>query len=135
MFLTQASAIAYEELCKFDVLGLKEKLNGDQETVYEEFKEQLTKSAEGWNETSQPWKENHPPLPKNRTGSLKRLENLVHRLERRGQLKRYNDIIHDQLKRGNVERTDEAGSVGKELYIPHKAVVRENAETTKVRSV
>ena len=52
MFLTQTSAIDYEELCKLDFLGLKDKPSGDRETVYEEFKEQLTRSAEGWYETS-----------------------------------------------------------------------------------
>ena len=61
MFLTQTSAIDYEELCKLDVLGLKDNLSGDQETVYEEFKEQLTDNSEGWYETSLPWKGNHPP--------------------------------------------------------------------------
>ena len=132
MFLTQTSAIDYQELCKLDVLGLEDKPSGDQETVYEEFKQQLTRSSEGWYETSLPWKGNHPPLPNNRTGSLKHLENLVRRLERRRQLERYNGIIQDQLNQGIVERTDEAGGDGKEFYIPHKVVLRENAETTKM---
>ena len=61
MLLTQTSAIDYEELCKLDVLGLKDNPSGDQETVYEEFKEQLTRSSEGWYETNLPWKGNHPP--------------------------------------------------------------------------
>ena len=135
MFLTQTSAINYQELCKLDVLGLKDKPSGDQETVCEEFKEQLTRSSEAWYETSLPWKGNHPPLPNNRTGSLKRLETLVCRLERRGQLERYDGIIQDKLNQGIVERADEAGGDGKKFYIPHKAVVRENAETTKMRIV
>ena len=97
MFLMQTSGIDYQELCKLDVLGLKDKPNGDQETVYEEFKERLTRSSKGWYETSLPWKGNHPPLPNNRTGSLKRLGNLVRRLETRGQLERYNDFFQDQL--------------------------------------
>ena len=67
MFLTQTSAIDYEELCKLDVLGLKEKPSGDQETLYEEFKEQLSRSAKGWYETRLPWKGNHPPLTNNRS--------------------------------------------------------------------
>ena len=74
MFLTLTPAIDYEELCKLDVLRLKENLSGDQETVYEEFKEQLTENSEGWYETSLPWKGNHPPLLNNHTGSLKRLK-------------------------------------------------------------
>ena len=48
MFSTQTSAIDYEELCKLDILGLKDNPSGVQETVYEESKEQLTKSPEGW---------------------------------------------------------------------------------------
>ena len=48
MFSTQTSAIDYEELCKLDILGLKDNPSGAQETVYEESKEQLTKSPEGW---------------------------------------------------------------------------------------
>ena len=67
MFLTQTSAIDYEELCKLDVLGLKDNPSGDQEIVYKEFKEQLTRSSEGWYELSLPWKGNHPPLPNNHT--------------------------------------------------------------------
>ena len=67
MFLTQTSAIDYEELSKLDVLGLKDNPSGDQEIVYKEFKEQLTRSSEGWYETSLPWKGNHPPLPNNHT--------------------------------------------------------------------
>ena len=78
---------------------------------------------------------NHPPLPNNRTGSLKCLENLVCRLERRGQLERYNDFFQDQLNQGIIELTDEVGGDGKEFYIPHKVVVRENAETTEMRIV
>ena len=135
MLLTQTSAIDYEELCKLDVLGLKDNPSGDQETVYEEFKEQLTRSSEGWYETNLPWKGNHPPLPNNHTGSLKRLKNLVRKLEIQGELERYNDIIQTQLSQGIVEHADEVVKDGKEFYIPHKAVVRENAESTKIRIV
>ena len=34
-----------------------------QETVYEEFKEKLTRSSEGWYETSLPWKAWETILP------------------------------------------------------------------------
>ena len=135
MFLTQTSAIDYEELCKLDVLGLKDNLSGDQKTVYEEFKEQLTRSSEGWYETSLPWKGNHPPLPNNHPGSLKRLKNLVRKLEMQGRLERYNDIIQSQLSQGIVEHTDEVVKDGREFYISHKVVVCKNAESTEIRIV
>lgn len=131
MFLTQTAAADYEALYKLDILGLKDSAIGDQETVYDEFKEQLTRSPEGWYETSLPWKGNHPPLPNNKMGSLKRLNNL---LEKQNMLERYDSIIQDQLSQGIVERAGDEVE-GREFYIPHKAVVREAAETTKVRIV
>ena len=50
MFLTQTSSVEYEELCRMDVLGLADTSAGDQEAVYEEFKEQLSRSPDGWYE-------------------------------------------------------------------------------------
>jgi len=37
--------------------------------VFEEFKEQLERSLEGWYQTKLPLKENNKPLPTNETGS------------------------------------------------------------------
>ena len=48
MLLTQTAAADYEQLCKLDVLGIQDTAIGDQADVYEEFKEQLTRGAEGW---------------------------------------------------------------------------------------
>ena len=56
MVFTQTSSVNYKELCKLDVLGLADLLTGDQAVVYEEFKEELQRSDEGWNETLLPWK-------------------------------------------------------------------------------
>ena len=52
-----------------------------------------------------------------------------------GELVRYNGIIQTQLSQGIVERTDEVVKDGREFYNSHKAVVRENAESTKIRIV
>ena len=52
-----------------------------------------------------------------------------------GELERYNDIIQTQLSQGIVERADEVVKDGREFYISHKAVVRENAESTKIRII
>ena len=73
-------------------------------------------------------------MPDNKLGSLKRLATLLHRLKRNGKLEEYDAIIREQLEEGVVE---EAGmsAKGKEFYIPHKAVIRENAATTKMRIV
>ncbi len=73
MFLTQTSSVEYEELCRMDVLGLA----GDQEAVYEEFKEQLSRNPEGWYESGLPWKGYLFPSGTNEANSQRRLRTLV----------------------------------------------------------
>ena len=45
------STADYEKLCALDVLGLADSATGDKSAVYDEFKEQLVRSPEGWYET------------------------------------------------------------------------------------
>ena len=78
---------------------------------------------------------NHPLLPNNHIESLKHLKNLVRKLEMQGELERHNDIIQTQLSQGIVQRADEVVKDRREFYIPHKAVLHENAESTKIRIV
>ena len=106
MLSTQIHREDYEQLCRLDVLGLQDSATGDQQNVYREFKEQLTRNEEGWYETNLPWKGNHPPLPTNKTGSIKRLNNLVNKLEKQNITERYDEIIREQIKLGIIEKAD-----------------------------
>ena len=119
MMLTQTTHVDYEELCGLDVLWLKDSLDEDQSFVFEEFKEQLTRSPEAWYETSLPWKPNHPFLPNNKQGSLKRLASLHRKLQKDELSEKYDSIIQDQLASGIIEEAP-AVSSKKEFYIPHK---------------
>ena len=101
--------------------------------MHQEFLEQLKRSPEGWYETALPWKGAHPPLPNNKTGSLKHLASLVQRLKRNGKLEDYDAIIQQQLE-GVVEEAEGPAQVN-EFYIPHKAVIRESSEMTKMQIV
>jgi hypothetical protein len=134
MLLTQTSQVDYEQLSRLDVLGLADSSELDQKIVHTEFKEQLRRSPEGWYETGLPWCNNHPVLPSNKTGSLYRLNGLTKKLQRDGLTERYDNIIRDQVEAGIVEKAPDM-PVNKEFYIPHKCVVKENAETTKLRIV
>ncbi|CAB3982784.1 Hypothetical predicted protein [Paramuricea clavata] len=84
MFLTQTSHVDYEELCRLDVLGLKDSTEHDQDIVHAEFKDQLVKDA--------------------------------------------------QLQEGIVEEAHTTVT-DKEFYIPHKGMVKESSETTKLQVV
>ena len=78
------------------VLGLEDGPDVDQNLMYEDFKEQLVRSPKGWCETGVLWKGNHPPLPYNKQESLKRLDDLMRKLEKQpGMLQKYDDIIQD----------------------------------------
>ena len=134
MLLTQTSQLDYEHLCRLDVLGLEDSSEHNQKIVHSEFKEQLRRSPEGWYETGLPWRSNHPVLPSNKTGSLHRLNGLTKKLQRDGLTEQYDNIMFDQVEAGIVERAPDM-PVNKEFYIPHKCVIKEKSETTKLRIV
>ena len=49
-------------------------------------------------------------------------------------LEKYDKIIQEQLAEGIIEKVTDKPK-GKEFYIPHKPVIRESAESTKIRIV
>ena len=132
--LTQTSQLEYEELCRMDVLGLADTPPYDQRAAYSEFKEQLVRSGEGWYETGLPWKGDRSNLPNNANESLQRLHTLTRKLDQSGQREEYDSIISEQKEQGVVEIAERPAQ-GVEFYIPHKPVVRENAESPKMRIV
>ena len=54
LMLTRSTHQDYIDLCNLDVLGLQDRPEGDQTTVFEEFKEQLTRREDGKYETALP---------------------------------------------------------------------------------
>ena len=75
----------------------------------------------------------HPPLHNNKNGSLSRLGNLIKKLRNQSkEFEQYDQII--QLSDGIIEKAPKEVK-GTEFYIPHKPVVREEAESTKMRIV
>ena len=112
-------------------LGIKPK------TLYEEFQEQISFKDNRY-EVHLPWKMPHPPLPDNYELSLKRLSNLLKRLNQEPEvLKEYDSVIKEQLRKGIVEVVEkpDEGEVGKTHYLPHHAVVRREKATTRLRVV
>ena len=107
IMFSKTSVHDYENLCSLDVLGVKEKHVRRDEIVHNEFKKQLSQSPEGWHETNLFWKERHPPLDTNKSGSLGWLNSLLLNLKRNDQFNTYNDIISDQQENGIAEKVDE----------------------------
>ena len=110
----------YKNLYSLDVLGVKEEHVRRDEVVYDEFKNQLSQSLEGWYGTSLLWKEKQPPLDTNKSGSLGRLNSLLNNLKCNDQFSTYNDIIRDQQENEIVEKVHEKFQCqNNEYYLPH----------------
>ena len=118
------------KLWDYETLGIRE---GDE--VHEALKDAISFNGERY-QVRLPWKEGHGVLPSNYGNSLKRLKGQMQKLKRDPEiLTEYDSIIKEQTKSGIVERVTELENVGKVHYLPHHAVVRQNAKTTKVRVV
>ena len=137
LYLTRSTDEDYNRLCSLDVLGIQDSPSNNTNSVYEDFKQQLVRSDEGWYETGLLWKTGHPPLPTNEKGSLARLSSLLRKLRRNPDLYQdYDAVIKEYLDQGIVERvSDNVQPKEKIFYISHKAVVRDQAESTKLRVV
>ena len=133
---TKTALHGYENLCSLDCLGIEEKHEKSNKFVYGEFRKQLGRDSLGNYEANLIWKENHPPLRNNEVNSLGRLHSLIKNLIRSNKLGEYAKIIQEQIHESIIEKVSETKiSEGKEFYLPHGPVIRESAETTKIRIV
>ena len=73
-------------------------------------------------------------MSSNYNGSPHRLSNVQRKLHQNGLTETYTEVIEKQKAEGIVEVAD-LESDGVKFYIPHRPVVKDNAETTKVKIV
>lgn len=81
--------------------------SNDESSVYVEFKEQLMRDDESWYKIGLAWYGDHPVLPNNREGSLRRLGSLNKKLGHQNLTCEYTEVIEDQKKVGVVKRANE----------------------------
>ena len=80
------------------------------------------------------WKQSHNPLPSNYANSLSCMKSQIKRLKGEPEvLEEYDSIIKDQLSSGVIERVTDLEGACKVHYLPDQAVIRKDAETTKLR--
>ena len=136
LYFTRTSQDDYKQLFSLDVLGLQDGPVGDPDAVLTEFNEKLAQLPDGRYSTRLPWKAGHPPLPTNELPSKARLEGLIKKLERKPEvMAQYHGIIEEQMKQGIVEQAPEQPTGERKFYLQHKPVIKESAETTRVRIV
>ena len=83
-----------------------------------------------------PWKAEHGPIPLNYNSALIRLKNQLRKLHQTPDiLMQYDAVIKEQLESGIISEVTKDDVATKVSYLPHQPVIREEAETTKVRVV
>ena len=117
-----------KELWHLETLGLREE---------EESKHQPLLDIISFNKTRYsvqlPWKEGHRELPTNFTNSHARLKSLLGKFRKEPEIVReYDTVIREQLQTGVIVCVFELDQAEKVHYLPCQAVIRKEAETTKL---
>ena len=83
-----------------------------------------------------PWRDGHENLPSNYQLSLARLKSQVRKLQKEPAiLEQYDSVITEQISSGVIEKVSDEDEPVAVHYIPHLAVIRKQAKTTKLRIV
>ena len=83
-----------------------------------------------------PWKIGHDQLPAHYNVSMKRLNSQFRKLKQNPNiLEKYNEIIKQQESDGIVEWVTELEQTERVHYLPHRALIQEDAETMKFRII
>ena len=109
----------------------------EEPSVHNKFTQDLKFNGD-WYETKSPFREEHPFPPDNYTVCVKRLGTLINRLQATpATLQEYHRVIQDQISGGVVEpiKESDGNSPGQVHYLPHKEVVKNDKDTTKLRVV
>ena len=105
------------------------------EEFHSEFMDKLERLPDGTYMTGLPWKESAGFLPTDKALASARLRSTVRRLEKLGKIEEYHQIMKDQLDQGIIEKVPDTPTGEVVHWIPHQAVIRDNAEFTKLRIV
>ena len=119
-----------ERLWSFEGLGIVEK-----DRAHKHFLDGISFTGNRYS-VKLPWKEDHDNLPDNYMNSQARMKGQLQRLKREPELlKEYDRIIKEQAEQGIIEQVTSLEKADKVRYLPHQAIIRKDAVTTKVHIV
>ena len=119
-----------ERFWDLDTIGIKDK----EISVYDKLLDGV-KFVNGRYEVRLPFKEDHPIIEDNYALTVARLKVLKGKLDKSPEImKQCDEIMRNQLNLGIIE-VESKPTVGEVTYLPHRYVIREDKETTKVRVV
>ena len=119
-----------QRLWDLETLGIKES-----DGVYEEFVDSIAFNGNRYS-VKLPWKEGQDSLPSNYELSLSRMKSQIRKLRKEPDiLQEYDSVKKEQLDSGVIEKVAQLEETDRGHYIPHLAVIRREASTTKLRVV
>ena len=122
---------AVEKLWDLETLGIKD----TEISVYDNFLDKIV-FKDGRYEVCLPFREDCSFIEDNFTLSKRRLLKLKATLNKDEKLlKKYDEILKEQLTAGVVEKVKTEPTIGEVTYLPHRAVIRDDKKTTKIRIV
>ena len=122
----------YEQLYTLDVLGVEDRGENDQLDIYHEFKENIMGADDGRYQVKVPSITGQSLPNNNLEPSRKRLANVCKKIERDEKLNNnYDETIEKQLESGIIEGAPVKPNSERVYHIPHKHVVREEANKAK----
>ena len=125
-----------QQLYSLDVLGVEDRGENNQLDLYKDFRENVVRNENGRYEVKVPWIPGARLSETNEAQSRLRLKRVEKKLESDPQLRQdYEKIIVDQVSAGIIEKVPATPSGERVFYMPHKAVVKQDATTTKTRMV
>ncbi|EYC37237.1 hypothetical protein Y032_0813g2483 [Ancylostoma ceylanicum] len=143
MFTSEQELEQWDNYWKMDSSGIeefhgpereeKEQVN---ERVLRRFNDTIRKKKDGYY-VRLPWKEQHEPLPDNKSIALARLHGIYNRYKDNPKvLDDYDKVFKDQLQKGILEEvSDQEDTDTIKHYLPHKPVFTPSKATTKMRIV
>lgn len=134
----QVSDAVIAQLWSLETIGINDPIEAvtvaeREKAMKLDFFKKMTRLENGRYCVRLPWKTGHPPLHSNKVVAIKRLETTITKLKKQGLLEQYDKLLRDWMKEGFIELVPEKTTVGH--YIPHRAVVKPESETTPVRPV
>eukprot|EP00794_Sanderia_malayensis_P020737 gene20737-22768_t len=135
VFLTLSPKSEFEQMWSIEALGLADVDEEQDKEFHENFQEKLTRLDDGTYSTRLPWKANVVKIPTNKEVAIGRLYCTTIRLEKLKKLEEYHEVMETQVKDGILEIVPEKPTGEVIHYVPHQAVIRENAESTRMHIV
>ncbi|XP_072400213.1 uncharacterized protein [Diabrotica undecimpunctata] len=82
-----------------------------------------------------PWLNEHPLISDNLVVARRRLDNTLNKLKRSNLFESYNFIFNEWLNEGVIEIVNNPEENNCVHYLPHRPVIKNNSETTKIRPI